>query len=261
MEKEYIIAGNWKMHKTVKESVEFFQGLEEKVKSQPQNQGVEILVFPPFTSLYAASQHARVIGTGAQNLHFEEAGAFTGEISPLMLEGLVQYVLIGHSERREIFHEKDDHLNKKIKTALAHHFTPVLCIGETLEERESGKTEAKIQSQLDRDLEGLDSGEIRKIVIAYEPIWAIGTGKNATPRQAQEVHTFIREILRKKIDGPAGAEGVKILYGGSVKPDNCYEILAQKDINGVLVGGASLKIENFFAIIQAAYKLVKFDPV
>lgn len=255
MKKEYIVAGNWKMFKTVKESLDFVEGLHKTLSEQSHNEAVELLVFPPFTSLYAVTGCSDRIKTGAQNLYYEEKGAFTGEISPLMLEGLVDYVLIGHSERREIFQETDADINKKIKAALAHDFIPVLCIGETLSEREAGKTMAKIQTQLDHDLDGLSPGEIEKVVIAYEPIWAIGTGKNATPLQAQEVHAFIREILEKKIDCVETAKNMRILYGGSVKPTNSYELLSQKDVNGALIGGASLKIEDFFAIIQDAYKL------
>ena len=255
MKKEYIIAGNWKMYKTIKESIEFVEGLDEKVSALPGKEAVEILVFPPFTSLYAVTGKSRKIKTGAQNLHFEEKGAFTGEISPLMLAGLVDYVLIGHSERRQIFKETDADINKKIKTARVHGFQPVLCIGETLDEREAGKTLSTIQTQLDQDLEGLSAEEIKSLVIAYEPVWAIGTGRNATPQQAQEAHAFIREILKKKIDSPGGAENIKILYGGSVKPSNSSDLLSQPDVNGALIGGASLKIDEFFDIIQDAYKL------
>jgi triosephosphate isomerase len=255
MNKEYIIAGNWKMHKTVKETIDFVEGLDEKVSALPQNEAVEILVCPPFTSLYAITGKSDKIKTGAQNLHFEEKGAFTGEISPLMLAGLVDYVLIGHSERRQIFKETDEDINKKIKTALNHGFQPVLCIGETLDEREAGKTLSTIQTQLDQDLEGLSAEEIKKLVIAYEPVWAIGTGRTASPEQAQEAHAFIREILKKKINSPGAAEDTRILYGGSVKPDNSYDLLSQQDVNGALIGGASLKIDDFFAIIQDAYKL------
>ncbi len=252
MEKEYIIAGNWKMFKNVPESVDFLEALDEKINTLPRNGAVEILVFPPFTSLYAVKGISTGIKTGAQNLHFQESGAFTGEISPLMLENLVDYVLIGHSERREIFKEKDGDINKKVKTALKHGFIPVLCIGESLEEREAGKTFSRLEDQLDRDLEGLNPDEIEKIVIAYEPIWAIGTGKNASPEQAQEVHAFIRGVLQKKNGSP---ETARILYGGSVKPANSYDLLRQNDINGVLVGGASLKVDDFFGIIQDSYKL------
>jgi triosephosphate isomerase (TIM) len=259
MGKEFIIAGNWKMHKTVEESVEFMNTLHEKIGSLPQtSDAVKILVFPPFTSLYPVKGLSNRIKTGAQNLHFEEKGAFTGEISPLMLENLVDYALIGHSERREIFKEKDEDINKKIKTALKHGLSPVLCIGETLEERENGKTFFKLENQLDADLGGLNADEIKKIVIAYEPIWAIGTGKNATPEIAEEVHAFIRKFLKEKFLEPAGAKGSKtplILYGGSVNPKNSYDLLSQKNINGALIGGSSLKVDDFFAIIVHSYKL------
>ncbi len=252
MKKEYIIAGNWKMFKTVEESVQFIKDLDEKLSSVPANEAVEVLVFPPFTSLYTVKDLSTRIKTGSQNLHFEESGAFTGEISPLMLNGLVDYVLIGHSERREIFKEEDAELNKKVKTALAHGFTPVLCVGESLDEREAGRTFEKVENQLTRDLEGLSPAELARVVIAYEPIWAIGTGKVATPEQAQDVHAFIRKILQEKFNTP---DFPGILYGGSVKPGNSFELLSQNDINGVLIGGASLKVEDFFAIIQNSYKL------
>lgn len=252
--KDYIIAGNWKMFKTVDESIAFVTQLHQKLETHadfPRDK-VEVLVFPPFTSLYAVKDISPRIKTGSQNVHFEEQGAFTGEISPLMLEHIVDYVLIGHSERREIFNESDETIEKKIKTALAHRFTPLLCVGETLEDREAGKTFSKIQGQLDKDLDGLTPEEVQKVVIAYEPIWAIGTGKTASPEQAQEVHAFIRKILQDKTGNP---ETVRILYGGSVKPENSTAILSQNDINGVLIGGASLKVDSFFDIIANSMKL------
>ena len=257
MKNQTIIAGNWKMFKTVKESVDFVRALKEKVLALPENRAIEVVVFPPFTSLYAVQAQgvSPLVKTGAQNLYFETEGAFTGEISPAMLEGLTDYVLIGHSERRHIFNETDEDIEKKIKAALAHGLIPVLCIGETLGQREAGKTLAVIRDQLDRDLEGLTLEEAGRVVIAYEPVWAIGTGKNATPGQAQEAHAFIREILKKKFDSAAAAEETRILYGGSVKPANSFDLLSQKDINGVLVGGASLKIDDFFVIIGNAYKV------
>jgi triosephosphate isomerase len=257
MTQNYIIAGNWKMYKTAAESIDFVKELQQQLLSLPQDDAVEILVFPPHTSLYPLKGISPRIKTGAQNFYFEEKGAFTGEISPLMLADLVEYVLIGHSERREIFNETDAAVNKKVKAALKHNFTPVLCIGETLAEREAGNTTSKIRFQLDQDLEGLTPMEIQKVVIAYEPIWAIGTGKNASPQQAQEAHAFIREILNKKRGSAAAAESARILYGGSVKPTNSYELLSQKDVNGFLIGGASLQINDFFAIIKDAYKLAK----
>lgn len=253
--KEYIIAGNWKMFKTVEESVSFVKELNQSldtVQDFPHDK-IEVLVFPPYTSLYAVREYSGIIASGSQNLHYEDDGAFTGEISPLMLKDIVQYVLIGHSERREIFHETDEGINKKIKTALKYGFVPLLCIGESLEEREAGQTFSKIKNQLDKDLEGLSPEEVAKLIIAYEPIWAIGTGKTATPEQAQEVHARIREFLKEKMNTP---ESMRILYGGSVKPANSFELLSQKDINGVLVGGAALKVDSFFGIIGNSVTIV-----
>jgi triosephosphate isomerase len=255
MKKEFLIAGNWKMHKTVEESIDFVSELDKKIsnKFNSASKKVEILVIPPFTSLYSLKDISKNIKLAAQNIFFEEKGAYTGEISPLMLKDLSDYVLIGHSERREIFNEKNTDTNKKIKIALKQGFTPILCVGETLKEREKNLTFTKIEKQLSDAFIGLSEDDISKVVIAYEPIWAIGTGKNATPQEAQVIHFWIRNFLCKKTKK---AEGIKILYGGSVKPDNSYNILSQNDINGVLVGGASLKIDSFFAIIENSYKLL-----
>ncbi len=256
---QFIIAGNWKMFKSVDESILFVQQLHQKLdsagltKNDHLKNNLQILVFPPYTSLYPIRNLSPLIKTGAQNMFYEEKGAFTGEISPLMLKNIAHYILIGHSERRQLFGETDQNINKKIKTALAHQFTPLLCIGETLQEREAGKTIDKISSQLEQDLAGLEPEDIHKIVIAYEPIWAIGTGKTATPDQAQDVHAHIRKILAKKV---SNAESFKILYGGSVKPSNSHELLSQNDINGVLVGGASLKTDDFFGIIETSIELM-----
>lgn len=258
-DKQYIIAGNWKMFKTVDESTGFLKGLGELLPTldQSRKDAVEILVFPPAVSLYPMKETrdkaAPGVQLGAQNMHHEESGAFTGEISALMLKDIAGYILIGHSERRHVFKETDRDVNKKIKTALRFGFKPMMCIGETLDEREAGKTMERVSQQLNDGLEGLSPQDIEKISIAYEPVWAIGTGKTATPEQAQEVHAFIREKIQEKISSP---ESFKILYGGSVKPGNSYDILAQKDINGVLIGGASLKIDDFFAIIQNSFKLL-----
>lgn len=265
MTPSYIIAGNWKMNKTPQESIDFISTLHEKLilndktsnKSTSSNP-IEVLIIPPFTSLFAVNNSSNQIKIGAQNLFYEEKGAYTGEISPLMLKGLVDYVLIGHSERRQIFKEDDISINKKIKTALKHGFIPILCIGETLEERESGNTFSKIENQLSADLDGLTDEEIRKLVIAYEPIWAIGTGKNATPDQAQEVHEFIGNFLMEKLKSKNFSDSQKvplILYGGSVTPQNSFDLLSKKNIKGVLVGGSSLKIDDFFDIIMNCYKV------
>ena len=239
------------MNKTVEESIDFIKELDDKIEA---NERVRILIFPPFTSIYSISNLSDKIKIGSQNIFYEDKGAYTGEISPLMLKDLVDYVLIGHSERREIFKELDSDLNKKIKTALRHKFIPVLCIGETLEQRKRGETLKRIKKQIDEDLKGLKTQEIKSIVFAYEPIWAIGTGETASPAQAQEVHAFIRKLLQGKVENP---EDIFILYGGSVKPENSFDLLSQKDINGALIGGASLKVDSFSAIIETSCKIAK----
>jgi triosephosphate isomerase len=249
MVKEYLIAGNWKMFKTAEQSREF---IHELAQAFVPVRGLEVAIFPPFTALAGLRGLDAKIKIGAQNMFYEERGAFTGEISPLMLQNLVAYVLIGHSERREIFGESDADVNKKIRAALQFDLLPVLCVGETLPEREAGKTMAKIKNQLAKALQGVENHEMSKIVVAYEPIWAIGTGRNATPAQAQEVHHFIKGIWQDMAPG----RNVKILYGGSVKPENSLELLAQDDISGVLVGGASLKVEQFSAIIYNCVQLL-----
>jgi triosephosphate isomerase len=237
------------MFKTVAESREFVQALAREFDASP---GLEVAVFPPFTALAATHGLEAKIKIGSQNRYFEEKGAFTGEVSPLMLRELADCVLIGHSERREIFAESDEVVNKKLKAALKFGLPPVLCIGETLAEREAGKTLEKIRRQLEQDLLGVPAAEMGKVIVAYEPIWAIGTGRNASAGQAQDVHHFIRQTLLDM----APDNKIKILYGGSVKPENSLELLSQEDISGVLVGGASLKVETFSAIIQNALKLL-----
>jgi triosephosphate isomerase len=249
MGKEYLIAGNWKMFKSVAESREFVQDLAKEFAAMP---GLEVAVFPPFTALAATHGLDPKIKIGAQNMFFEENGAFTGEISPLMLQDLADYVLVGHSERREIFAESDEVVNKKLRAALKFKLPPILCIGETLPEREAGKTLSKIKRQLEKALQGVAGADMETITVAYEPIWAIGTGRNATPGQAQEVHCFIRQTLQEIAPGSK----IKILYGGSVKPENSLELLSQEDISGVLVGGASLKVDQFSAIIHNGLKLL-----
>jgi triosephosphate isomerase len=249
MGREFVIAGNWKMFKTAAESREFVLALSREFAAAP---GLTVVVFPPFTSLEAVHGLDARVHIGAQNLFYEEKGAFTGEVSPLMLCGLAEYVLVGHSERREIFHESDDDVNKKLLAALKFGLLPVLCVGETLPEREGGRTLDKIKNQLDKDLAGVAGAETGRITVAYEPIWAIGTGRNATPGQAQEVHRYISLQLQEKFPG----NRIKILYGGSVKPENSLELLSQEDISGVLVGGASLKLDQFSAIIHSGLKLL-----
>ncbi len=247
--RKIIIAGNWKMFKTSFEAIELVTELKRALGDINE---VDVVVCPPFTAL-AEVQDVLLetqIGLGAQNIYWEDSGAFTGEVSAPMIKAIgAQYVIIGHSERRQFFGETDATVNKKIKAALKHQITPIVCIGEVLAERESGKTFDVIKTQLDGSLINLTASEIETMVLAYEPVWAIGTGKTATPAQAQEVHKFIREWLTKKFDA-AIANKVRIQYGGSVKPENTAELMGQPDIDGALVGGASLKSDSFTAIVK-----------
>jgi triosephosphate isomerase len=250
------IAGNWKMHKTIPEAVEMVKALKEE---SPQLTDAELVVIPPYTMLSEVKKviEGSTIQLGAQNIFWEEKGAFTGEVSPPMLKDAgCQYVTIGHSERRQYFGETNETVNKKIKAALAHELTPIMCIGESLEEREKGNTMDKVETQINSGLEGLGKDEIRRIVIAYEPIWAIGTGVTATPSQAEEVHSFIRKNLTEKYGNEIASYAI-ILYGGSVKPANTYSILKENNINGALVGGASLEADSFIQITKEAIKAYK----
>lgn len=243
-----IIAGNWKMHKTVEEALELVNGLKGRVKDAK----CQVVVCPSFVCLPAVVDAVKGtnIEVGAQNMHFEEQGAFTGEVSPLMLKSLgVKYVIIGHSERRQYFAETDETVNKKIHTVFMHGLLPILCVGETLEEREAGKTYEKVGTQVKKDLDGLTKEQAAETVIAYEPIWAIGTGKTATSEDANEVIKFIRKTAAEMF-GSDTADKIRIQYGGSVKPSTIKEQMAQSDIDGALVGGASLKAEDFAAIVN-----------
>lgn len=243
-----IIAGNWKMHYTVDETVKVINELKPLVKDAK----VDVVLCVPFTSLDAALKAANGsnIKIGAQNMHFEEKGAFTGEIAPGMLEAMgVDYVVLGHSERRQYFNETDEALNKKVKAAFAHNLLPILCCGETLEERENGTTNAVVGAQIKADLEGLSKELAEKVVIAYEPIWAIGTGKTATDEQANETIKAIRNIVAEMF-GSEVADKVRIQYGGSVKPNTIKAQMAMSDIDGALVGGASLVANDFSAIVN-----------
>jgi triosephosphate isomerase len=250
MTRKSIIAGNWKMNKTVAEAVALVKELRDLVADVSDR---EIIVCPPFTALSSVKEEIFTsnICVGAQNIYFEEKGAFTGEISPLMLKELCSHVIIGHSERRAYFNETNESVNKKIKTALKSGLTPIVCVGEKLEERESGKTNDVVKDHIENGLNGLSKKDILKVVIAYEPVWAIGTGKTATPEQAEEVHVFIRGLLEKMFD-KATSSKIRILYGGSVKPDNAADFFNQSDIDGALVGGASLKAKPFIEIAEAA---------
>lgn len=244
-----IIAGNWKMNKTIKESISLVKELKKLVKNIKDK---EIVVCPPFTSLAAVGAEVKIsnIKLGAQNMYFEKEGAFTGEISPLMLKGIgVKYVIIGHSERRRIFNENNELINKKIISALENNLKPIFCVGETLEEREANKTNQIVKEQLTKGLSGVKKEKMGNIVIAYEPVWAIGTGRNATPKQAEDVHLFIRDLLKTMFDDKI-AEQTIILYGGSVNPANIKDLIAQDNIDGVLVGGASLDPKSFAEIVK-----------
>jgi triosephosphate isomerase len=245
------IAGNWKMNKTTSDAIELSNGLKRELY---KIEDVTIVLCPPFTALDEVAEIVAEsnIGLGAQNMHWEDAGAFTGEVSPLMLKDLgCAYVILGHSERRQYFHETNETINKKTKTALRHSLTPIVCVGETLQEREAGKTFDIIKDHVTNSLAGLTAEDMDRVVVAYEPVWAIGTGQTATPEQAQEVHAYIRSLLTASF-GPEVAERVIILYGGSVKPGNTAELVNQKDIDGALVGGASLEIASFAGIVKAS---------
>ncbi len=244
-----LIAGNWKMYKTSAETVEFIERLKELLSS---DSAVDVTLAPSFTSLEAAIQAAQdsSISIAAQNVFWEQEGAFTGEVSATMLKSMgVKQVIIGHSERRQYFGETDETVNRRIKAALSGGLVPIVCVGESLEQREAGQTFKVLKTQLETGLEGIDSEAARTLILAYEPIWAIGTGKTATPEIAQEAHKFIRERLQEQFDKGL-VSSLRILYGGSVKPENAAELLTQPDIDGGLVGGASLKPDVFYGIIN-----------
>src|SRR5919198_452526 len=245
-----LIAGNWKMHKTIAEAEAFVQALLPRVQGL---QGVDVAVCPPFTALQAVVDSARGSGVGvyAQNMHQAPQGAFTGEVSaPMLTEIDVDGVVLGHSERREYFCETDRALAEKVPAAMDAGLLPVLCVGETEEERERGDTERKLRHQVQEGLEKLDTARLGDVVIAYEPIWAIGTGLVATPEQAQDAIAFVRALVADR--DREQAERTRVLYGGSVKPDNAAELLALPDVDGAVVGGASLDVADFVAIVEAA---------
>jgi len=244
--RNWIVAGNWKMHNTIGESIALAQAIKEGSKDIKNG---EVIIAPPFTSLYSVGVAIKgsQVSLAAQNMHYEDKGAFTGEIAPGMLKDVgCAYVLLGHSERRKYFHETDEDINSKVKKALAIGLKPILCVGETEDERVKGVTQLVVEKQIKKALSGVD--KIDKVVIAYEPVWAIGTGKVATSAQAEEVHSFIRGIL-KKLYGDV-SQSIRILYGGSVTKDNIGELIGMENIDGALVGGASLKPEAFLGIIQ-----------
>ena len=250
-----LIAANWKMNKTVAESV---SAADELKKLAGKEKNADILVCPAFTSLSAVAKELKGsnIKLGAQNMHFEDSGAYTGDISPLMIKDIgCEYVILGHSERREFFKEDDDLINKKVLSALRHLINPVLCIGETWEQKESGKTKQVLETQLRNGLKNVLNSQMQNITVAYEPVWAISRGnpnqKAATSKDAEDAHAFIRNLLEKMFDKNISAN-TRIIYGGSMKPENAKELLSRKGIDGGLVGNASLSAKSFYEIIKAA---------
>lgn len=253
-----IIAGNWKMYKTVSEAIELSNGLKRELFNLDM-QNIEVVICPAYTAL---SEVAEItvesnIQLGAQDAHWQAEGAFTGEVSCKMLKDLeVKFVIIGHSERRQYFGETNETVNKKIKAALKYELTPIVCVGETLNEREKGKTFDVLSDHVQNGLKEISKDDVLKLVIAYEPVWAIGTGKTASPEQAQEVHQYIRDMLIKIFDKDT-ANSVRIQYGGSVKPENILELMNKPDVDGALVGGASLTVDSFAEIVKRASKVKK----
>jgi triosephosphate isomerase (TIM) len=242
------IAANWKMHKTVAEAAQFVDALLPRIAATQH----DVVICPPFTALTAVVErrYGTAVKVAAQNMHEEASGAFTGEVSAGMLVELdVEAVVLGHSERRQHFDETDEALARKVPAALAAGLEPILCVGESAEARDAGQTDGVLERQLQADLADVEPTRIAEVVVAYEPIWAIGTGRTATPEQAQETIAYIRDVLRQR---GAEADSVRILYGGSVKPANAAELLSQPDIDGALVGGASLDPADFAAIVEAA---------
>jgi triosephosphate isomerase len=251
MSRTPLIVGNWKMYKTLPETTAFCLGLKEEMAGLDAKQ-VGAAVAPPFTALSAAAQALRgsFISVAAQDVFWAESGAYTGEISPKMLaDAGCRFGIVGHSERRQYFHETDESVNKKAAALIKEGLIPIICLGETLAERQGGSTFAVVERQTREGLKGLGVKDPERLVIAYEPVWAIGTGQTATPNQAQEVQAFIRKIMGEIFSSPM-AQGIRILYGGSVKPENIGELMAMNDVDGALVGGASLEVKSFAKIIR-----------
>lgn len=252
-----IIAGNWKMYKKIGEAIELASGLKREFFNLENN--IDIIVCPPYTALSQA--HEIICGSniklGAQDVHWEEQGAFTGEVSCSMLKDAgCDYVIIGHSERRQYFNETNETVNKKLKAALKHALSPIVCVGETLAQREMGETFAVLDDHVQNGLRDIEAEDASKIIIAYEPVWAIGTGKTATPQIAQEAQGYIR-VLLEHMFAKGIAKGIRIQYGGSVKPENISDLMRQPDIDGALVGGASLDLTSFVGIVKKAYEVKK----
>ena len=257
MKRKPIIAANWKMHMTPQETDEFLRSFNRLLGSRD---AVEVVVAPPFVSLPAAADATRPsenIVVAAQNMSPEPAGAFTGEISARMIKELdCVYVILGHSERRAIFGESDDYIQRKVAAALEARIKPIRCIGETLEERDAGKLEEVLERQLKSGMKDVNRSRADDLVIAYEPVWAIGTGRTASAEQAQEAHAFVRKVLTDLYDAEVAGQ-IRIQYGGSVKPANIAELISQEDVDGALVGGASLEVDSFFGIIKGAEEHVR----
>ncbi len=246
-----IVAGNWKMNLGMDEAVHLARGIAE---GAPEN-GVKTIVAPVSLHLSSVTEALATspVLLSAQNMHWSTGGAYTGEVSgPMLRELAVRYVILGHSERRQYFGETDEEVNHKVHSALDQDLRPIICLGETLDQRESKRTEAKVEFQLRAALSGLTSEQAERIIVAYEPIWAIGTGKTASPQQAQQVHAFLRQVLEDRFDRPT-SRAIPILYGGSVKPHNFDDLITEKDIDGGLVGGASLQVDSFLKLAQIAH--------
>ena len=255
MSRKPIIAGNWKMNKTIDEALPLIKGISEGVQDIST---VETVVCPPFVALQAVSTALAEsnVGVGAQNVYFEESGAYTAETAPGMLEGLVSYCIIGHSERRNIFGESDEWVNRKAIALLAHGITPIICVGESLKQNQAGETVPFVRGQMEAALAGLTAAQVAGLVIAYEPIWAIGTGLTATPADANEIiKTSIRDVVADLYDDTT-AQAVRIQYGGSAKPANIAGYMAQPDIDGALVGGAALKADSFVAMVEETARVL-----
>jgi triosephosphate isomerase len=245
-----VIAGNWKMHGTADQARALAAHLRERLGAPAHDR--QVVIAPPFTSLAAAAEALRgsAIEVAAQNVHWEAKGAFTGEISaPMLIEAGCRWVIVGHSERRQLFGETDGGVNRRAHAALAAGLRTIVCIGETLEERDGGHAQDVVRGQARAALLDLGAAAIRNVCIAYEPVWAIGTGRTATPAQAEEIHSEVREVVAEAV-GRSEAQGLRILYGGSVKPDNIDSLMAEPDIDGALVGGASLEVETFARIVE-----------
>ena len=249
-----ILAGNWKMNKTVDEAVDLVRELRRSVL---EVEGCEIVVCPSFVALAAVSDALKgtKIGVGAQDMHWEEKGAFTGEVSPLMLRGVCDYVIIGHSERRQYFGETDDSVNRKVKAALAHNLIPIMAVGENLQQNEAGQTDQVVSTQIYRGFEGISAQDVRRVVIAYEPVWAIGAGKAATASGANSVVALSIRGPLAEMYGEETAQAIRVQYGGSVTPANIAEFMTMPDLDGALVGGASLKANDFAEIVKVTARL------